>query len=144
MDPENNPRLNSGKRRQTQETKAIRYAFPWPGSPSVRDAMFRDWAYTAKQILNRNGGSFRLLTAMHELFEWETGEVTASDADLAIEAGRCSEKTISREVSHYRGLGIVVTQQGWKWNGSKNVPARIIQLAMPIDMPPYIHLRDLG
>ncbi|MGR9413130.1 hypothetical protein [Rhizobium leguminosarum] len=101
---------------------------------SEKAAQFRDWRYTAMQVLQRNGGPFRVIAIIDGLFSLEDGECCATDEQFATEAGHCNVKTISREIQTLRSLGLIITKPGWVDKHGKKVRARIIWLAVPSDL----------
>jgi len=147
MKPETFPPNLSGKRKQIALVDAIRYPDPWRESFTGRAEQFRDWRYIAMQVLHRNGGPFRLIAILDNVFDFEKCEILATDADLSREAGHCGTKTVSREIAALEKLGLIVKDVKWNdkaVNGKsvKKVRGRRIRLAIPSDVN-GIHIRDL-
>lgn len=130
----------SGQRKRVAETNAIRFERVWPKTDEARQKQFKAWRDIAMQILNANKASFRLMCVYGDAMNWENGEVWDSDEELAHAAGRCGKKTISREVSLHRKLGIILIEHGWRDKFGKKIRTRKIKMAVPKDMPAYVHL----
>jgi hypothetical protein len=131
----------AGKRREIAPTEAIRFGNGWPANQADRIERFRDWRYTAMQVLHRNGGPFRLMGVYDEAMSWDNGEIWASDEDIAVLAGHCGPKTISREVAAMRRLGLIIVELGWRDRFGKMVRTRKIRMAIPKTLPIGIHTR---
>lgn len=141
MKPETFPLKLSGKRREIATVEAIRYPSYWRESLSGRAKQFRDWRYIAMQVLHRNGGPFRIIAILDEVFDLETCEILATDSQLSTQAGHCGTKTVSREISALEKLGLITKESKWNENGGKMVRGRRIRLAIPSDVSD-VHLRD--
>lgn len=123
-----------GSRKKIDKVDAIRFPDRWGKSLSDRQAQFRDWRYTAMQVLHRNSGPFRVIAILDELFSLEDGECWATDEQFAREAGHCNVKTISRELQALRLLGLIFLEPGWIEKYGKKVRGRRIRLALPHDL----------
>ncbi|THK35627.1 hypothetical protein EHS39_23655 [Ensifer sp. MPMI2T] len=95
------------------------------------------------QIIHRARKSFRLMAVYKKVIRWNEGCIWDSDEELAAEAGRCDKKTMSREVAMHRKLGIIALEHGWRKVDGKMLRTRIIRLAIPLNLPPEIVIRDL-
>jgi hypothetical protein len=140
MKPDNFQPPLSGTRRQIADTQAIRFPNRWLETTSERRDQFLEWRYIAMQVIQRNGGPFRLIAIFDEVFDLDTCECLASDEELAIEAGRCSSKTASRELRALRSLGLIIAETHWIEKAGKKVKGRRVRLAVPSDLS-GIHLR---
>jgi hypothetical protein len=114
----------------------------WPALQRERYELFDLWHPIAMQILHDAGESFRLLAVLRQVINWSTGEIRNSNADLALRAGNCSAKTISRDVAKYRDLGLIICAKGWRRPGSKILEKRTIKLALPSVLPDGLWLPE--
>lgn len=92
------------------------------------------------QILHKNNASFRLAAIIPFALSRENGEIWSSNKALALLAGGCSERTITRDVETYVALGIVIVEEGWRDQLGKKVRTRKIKLAVPRDVPGYVKI----
>ncbi|WP_392711126.1 hypothetical protein [Rhizobium ruizarguesonis] len=117
----------------------------WPtadATPRQRYQAFDDWHDIAMQILDKEGGSFRLMAAYKKVMQWKLGEIWATDEELAAKSGRCSERTISRDIAAQRRLGIIIVENGWRKAGERFLRSRTIKLGVPAAIPSYVMLSD--
>ncbi|MBX5175312.1 hypothetical protein HJB77_03245 [Rhizobium lentis] len=94
------------------------------------------------QILDKQGGSFRLMATFKKVMQWKAGEIWATDEELAARSGRCTDRTISRDVATYRRHGLIMVEKGWRKVSGKFLRSRTIRLAVPAVIPPYIVLSE--
>jgi hypothetical protein len=130
-------------RRRKGKTPAQAIPWLWPTTRALQLKAFDDWHDVAMQIVHLAGAGFRLMAVYEKVIRWNEGCIWQSDEDLAQSAGRCSWKTISREVALHRSLGIIVVEKGWRKDGHRIVRTRTIRPAVPINLPPEVHVRDL-
>ncbi|ANL55089.1 hypothetical protein AMC82_CH03931 [Rhizobium phaseoli] len=117
----------------------------WPTEDATarqRYEAFDGWHDIAMQILDKEGGSFRLMAAYKKVMQWKAGEIWATDEELAAKSGRCSERTISRDIAAQRRLGIIIVENGWRKVGGKFLRSRTIKLGVPAVIPPYVMLSE--
>lgn len=93
------------------------------------------------QILHDAKATFRVMAIYDRLFDWDSREIVASDEEIAEEAGRCDKKTVSREISTHKKLGIICVDQQWREKYGKHVKTRVIRLSLPKNMPKKVHVR---
>lgn len=132
----------SGKRRQVT-VAASSVPWRWPLERKDQYEAFDDWHDIAMQIIHRAGASFRLMAVYKKVIRWKEGCIWSSDEELALEAGRCGWKTISREIGIHRNLGIIHIEHGWRVYQGKRLRTRTIRLAIPETLDPEIIVRDL-
>lgn len=140
MKPENFQPGLSGKRRERLDAPAIRYPNKWGDTFAERYDQFDDWHDMAMQVVSRDGGSFRLLAIFGKVFDHVQAECLATDELFARRSGRCTVKTVSRELKALRQLGLIRTQTVWIEKGEKKVKGRRITLMIPLDLS-GIHVR---
>lgn len=134
MKPENFQSGLTGKRRERLEAPAIRYPHKWGETFAERGSQFLDWRDIAMQVVQRNGGSFRLIAIFDSVFDYVAGECLATDEKIARAAGRCTVKTISRELKALRQMGLIKAEPTWIEKGGKKVKGRRITLMIPVDL----------
>jgi hypothetical protein len=140
MKPENLKLGLSGKRKEIAPLKAIRYPDRWRESISGREEQFKEWRYIAMQVLQRNGGPFRVIAILDAVFLWEDCHILATNERLASEAGHCGTKTVQRDLSALEALGLIDRDIWWVDHGEKKVRGRRIRLSIPADVS-GIHIR---
>lgn len=94
----------------------------------------------ALQVMRKNGGIVGVMSVFEDFFDFDACDCTATDEELAGEAGRCVIKTISREIQAMRLLGLITTEPYWIQRGGKKVKGRRIRLALPADLS-GVHIR---
>lgn len=117
----------------------------WPGENATakqRYESFEAWHRIAMQILDKAGGSFRLMAIFKNVIHWKSGEIRTPDADLALHAGNCSIRTVSRDVGHYRKTGVITVEKGWRKVDGSWLRSRTIRLAVPVLIPPGLIIDD--
>lgn len=115
----------------------------WPTTPKERFDLFDAWHGVAMQILHRGRGSFRLMSVAKIVIRWSEGIITDSNADLAVRAGNCNEKTIKRDVADYIGRGLFMAEYDWKRpGGGKFITVRTLRPAVPMILPDDIILPE--
>lgn len=114
----------------------------WPSDRKLQFNAFEAWLDVAMQILDRSKKSFRLVAVYRSFLFWKTGEIHASDAQLAERAGRCSVRTISREIAAHRALGLISVEHGWRVLEGRRLRTRVIRLAFPTPTPSFVVLGD--
>lgn len=107
----------------------------WPSGSKNRYDLFDAWHDVAMQVVDRAGARFRLLAVAKKVIRWDSGTITLSNAELAARAGRCSEKTITRDVAQAADLGIFIVDMGWRKEGTQIVRTRTIRPAVPTVLP---------
>ncbi|TPK42624.1 MULTISPECIES: hypothetical protein [unclassified Mesorhizobium] len=137
------PARSTGIRRITSE-KAACTSLRWPTTAKERFELFDAWHDVAMQIVHAVGGSFRFLAVTKKVIHWQSGTICLSNADLAARAGRCAEKTITRDVAQAEALGIVIVEMGWRKDGTQIFRTRNIRPSIPQELSPGIVLPDGG
>lgn len=131
---------------QTQERRKVDAveALPlrWPSTPKERFDLFDAWHDVAMQIVQGARRGFRLMAVAKKVINWQAGIITNSNADLAMRAGRCSEKTVSREVGEYVRLGVFIVEDGWRKEGTQIIRTRTIRPGLPVNLNPEIMLPE--
>lgn len=94
----------------------------------------------AMQVIQRDGGPFRLIAIFDMVFDYVDGQCLATDEKFAREAGHCTVKTVSRELKALRQLGLIKAEPVWIDKGEKKVKGRRITLMIPLDLS-GIHIR---
>ena len=131
----------SGKRRSFEKVEAL--PLKWPPAVKERYDLFDAWHDVAMQILHQEKGSFRLIAIAKKVIRWRDGVICGSNADLALRAGCCAEKTISRDVQDYIDLGILIGSLHWKRpGGDKFITVRTLRPALPTALPEGIILPE--
>lgn len=131
----------SGKRRSVETLHVLRYPRVWPIDPHERAKEFDFWHGIAMQILSKNNVSFRLLATISAMLARQFGEVYETDKEIAEMAGPCSTKTISRDLSDYRRIGILGTEYGLRDRNGKMVKGRTIYMSIPPTLPEYVNVK---
>lgn len=134
MKPENFQSALSGKHKKRDGSPAIRYPNKWGDSIQQRCSQFSTWKDVALQVIQREKGSFRLIAIFSDVFDPIMGECLWTNEQLARRAGRCTEKTIQREITALRDMGLIRLETTWIEKAGKKVKGRRITLAMPIDL----------
>ncbi|NKM87467.1 hypothetical protein GFL54_24840 [Rhizobium laguerreae] len=134
--------LWSGRRRSVQPAVEV-LLWRWPIDRKAQYRAFDDWHDVAMQIIHRAGAGFRLMAVYKKVIRWKEGCIWNSDEELAIEAGRCGWKTISREIGVHRDLGIISLEHGWRLANGNRLRTRTIRLSIPAVLEPEIIVRDL-
>ncbi|WP_041594769.1 hypothetical protein [Brucella microti] len=139
--PASNGRDLSGERRQFHKTKSVKLL--WPEGSANRFQLFDAWHDVAMQILHRQKAGLRVIAISKKVIRWSNGSIVGSNEELAIRAGYCSPKTISREIQSYVALGLLVSNLDWKRpGGGKFVTVRELHLALPNPLPEWVRLPD--
>lgn len=134
MKPENFQPGLSGKHRERDGVKAIRYPNKWGDTFAEREAQFDDWLDIAMQVISREKSSFRVIAIFHRVFDWVDGACFETNETIARKAGRCAVKTVSRELSALRDMGLIKTDPMWIEKQGKLVKGRRITLMVPHDL----------
>jgi hypothetical protein len=119
-------------------TLAPRACLPlnWPKESKARKEAFEAWHAVAMQVCNQAGVSFRVMAIVERFVHWNTGTFWATNETIAMRAGRCSERTIKRDMASICGLGLFIVERGWRRSrNGKLVRSRLIRLAIPKDLP---------
>lgn len=133
-----------GLRKSRSNDLAVRSVYlEWPEERRAQFKLFDSWHDIAMQAVHLAGGSFRTMAVYRAVIHWKVGMIWSSDAELALLAGRCSEKAISREIAFHRSIGIIAVERGWRVYAGKRLRTRTIRLAVPEPMDPRIIIRDL-
>ncbi len=129
-----------GQRRDMDGVQAV--PLIWPSGQREQFRVFDAWHEIAMQLVDRAGRPFRLMAVYRRVMFWKTGVIFASDCDLSRLAGRCSAKTMSREIQVHRRLGIIAVEHGWREVGGRSVRTRLVKLAVPDPFPAGISLDE--
>lgn len=135
--------VGKGNRRDVSQTNARPVRWPKNNNTEAR-RQFDVWHEVSMQILHRNGndgGPFRTIGVFYKFVNWKTGTLWPLDITLAAQAGDCSEKTVSRDISSYRKLGIILVQKN-VFIPSLKQKRRLITLAYPEPFPSGICIAD--
>ncbi|MEY9780342.1 hypothetical protein [Sinorhizobium fredii] len=131
-----------GKRREIGTASEV-IPLRWPTTREAQLKAFDAWHDIAMQIVDRAGCGFRMMAIYEKVIRWKEGCIWDSDEELASSAGKCSWKTISREIATHKKLGIILVEKGWRRVRGKPIRTRTIKLAVPDPLPPEIDIRDL-
>lgn len=134
MKPENFQSGLTGRHRERSGAEAIRYPNRWGDTFAERATQFLDWRYIAMQVIQRDGGSYRLVAIFDTVFDYIEGACFATNEKFAQEAGHCTVKTVSRELKALREMGLIKSDPTWLEKQGKMVKGRRITLMIPIDM----------
>ena len=114
-----------------------------PVARKQRFDAFDAWQAMAAQVLHDVRASFQVIAAFKILFNWKTGDITATDARFTRYCGGCSAKTVSRIVGIYEDLGIIKIEHGWRVVADhRRIRTRTIRLAVPESLPPVTIIPD--
>lgn len=139
MNPKNFSRPSESNHPPRASAKAIRFPV-WEAEFGRRWEQYLEWRHIAVQVIQRAGGSFRIIAILDEVFDLAAGECWATDDEFARASGGCSTKTASRDIAHMKALGLFIADSGWRMKAGKNVRARRLRLSVPIDIS-GIHIR---
>jgi hypothetical protein len=135
----------SGKRKRHQPYDAIPLKWPRGSTNEVKKArldLFDAWHDVAMQIVHLAHDDFRLLAAARKVLMFASGEIIASNRELAWRAGHCSDKTITRCIRRYADLGIFIVASGWRRDGDGLLKTRTIRLALPVTIDDRVELPE--
>lgn len=122
--------------RKAMPASVPRVRLQWPEGIEARRDLFKAWHAIAMQVAGKH---FRVLAVLWRFIHWKTGTFYPSDRTLAECAGKCSIKTISREVALYKRLGILdVETKGVKDRDGKLVTTRVLYPTIPKVLPSSI------
>lgn len=108
----------------------------WPKEGKARKEAFEAWHAVAMQVCSQAGISFRVMAIVDRFIHWNTGTFWATNETIAMRAGRCSERTIKRDMASLCALGLFIPERGWRRSrNGKLVRSRLIRLAVPKDLP---------
>lgn len=93
-----------------------------------------EWRYIAMQVITRNGGNFRIMAIIDAVFDISSCHIISTDEEMALGAGGCSVKTISRDLGAMKDMGLIIAADAWIEKNGKKVKGRKIRLAVPSDM----------
>jgi hypothetical protein len=127
-----------GKRRMPEQRPSS--PLRWPTKPSDRYVTFRNWHAIAAQIIKRAGGQLDALGGFHAFINMQTGQLWPKNADLVPFAGGCCEKTVQRQITFYRRVGVITTRIVHR--GRNKGTDRYISLAYPTDHDGDLMLPD--
>ncbi|MCB1469921.1 MAG: hypothetical protein KDK08_22865, partial [Rhizobiaceae bacterium] len=114
-----------GKRKRHDPVECL--PLLWPRDPKAKRErlnLFDAWRNIAAQILDDAKEDFRLLSAVRAVFIFHSGEIVASNRQIALEAGHCADKTITRYVKRYADLGLFIVSFGNRFDGPQMVRTR--------------------
>lgn len=135
------PARSTGLRREIGKVEAM--PLRWPSGPKERFELFDAWHDVAMQIVDREKCSFRLMAIAKKVIIWASGTIIGDNAELAMRAGCCSEKTISRDVKAYSDLGILESTLAWKRpGGGKFITVRTLRPSLPLILPEWVILPE--
>lgn len=122
----------SGARRTVDPRPGKR--LQWPTTQKLKRELFATWHAAAMQVIADERGSFRTIAVLWRFINWKNGYFYPTDATLAVCAGGCSEKSISRDIAQYKALGILDIELGWRRNRqNKLVRTRTLHPTFPHD-----------
>ncbi len=114
----------------------------WPAERKLQHDVYEAWLDIAMQILYQTKTSFRLVAVIRSFLFWKKGEIHASDAQLAERAGRCSVRSMSRDIAAYRALGVIKIEHGWRVLEGRRLRTRVIRLSVPDPIPAFVVLSE--
>lgn len=135
----------SGKRKKHEPCEAIPLKWPQGSTNDVKKArldLFDAWHDVGMQIVHLAHDDFRLLAAARKVLMFSSGEIIASNRELAWRAGHCSDKTITRCIQRYADLGIFIVASGWRRDGDGLLKTRTIRLALPVTIDDRVELPE--
>lgn len=107
----------------------------WPDGYKAKHDAFRAWHQLAMQVISQHKASFRTIAVLFRFVNWKTGLIYPSNTTLIACAGRCSERTISRELALYEDLGIIRSRlKRHKKNNGNYITRRVMILTLPKDL----------
>lgn len=107
----------------------------WPDGHKARHDAFRAWHQLAMQVISQHKASFRTIAVLFRFVNWKTGLIYPSNTTLIACAGRCSERTISRELALYEDLGLIRSRlKRHKKSNGNYITRRVIILTLPKDL----------
>src|SRR5690606_29385810 len=130
----------SGKRKSHKQRQTV--PLLWPREKKERLALFDAWHDVAMQIVHLEKDDFRLRAAVRKVLMFTSGEIVASNREIAWRAGHCSDKTITRCIKRYADLGIFVVSSGWRRDGDNLYKTRTIRLALPETLDDRVEVAD--
>lgn len=133
---------NPGVRKKRIDRCAGSEIVRWPVERKLQHEAYEAWLDVAMQILYRTKTNFRLVAVIRSFLFWKTGEIHASDAQLAERAGRCSVRSMSRDIAAYRALGIIEIEHGWRVLQGRRLRTRSIRLSFPTPIPAFVVLSE--
>jgi len=68
------------------------------------------------------------------VFDMSSCQIISTDEEMAIEAGGCSVKTISRDIRAMKDMGLIIAEETWIEKNGKMVKGRKIRLSIPSDL----------
>ncbi len=133
----------SGKRRSFPAVPSELWRYPHNTVRLAQYKSFEAWQFIAMQILHGAGASFRCMVVFREVFNWKTGAIDNPYSSIARRGGKCSEKTVQRELDAYERLGIIQVEHGWRREGDIRKKTRTIRLAIPAEPPKDLDISDI-
>lgn len=130
----------TGQRKSHEQRSAV--PLFWPKEKKDRLTLFDAWHDVAMQIVHLEKDDFRLLAAVRKVLMFSSGEIVASNREIAWRAGHCSDKTITRCIRRYADLGIFVVSPGWKRDGDNLYKTRTIRLSLPKALDERVKVAD--
>ncbi|PRD41373.1 hypothetical protein C5748_22060 [Phyllobacterium phragmitis] len=131
----------TGQRKRIDRRAAT--VMTWFGTEKNRMETFQLWRHMAMQIIHRESYSFRLMAIVDGLIDLKSGTIKGTNRDFARFAGRCSIKTISRDITHYEDLGLFIGSRARKKKESGEfVEIRTLHLSLPRVFDPEIKLPE--
>ncbi|MER9199681.1 hypothetical protein NKH74_10730 [Mesorhizobium sp. M0933] len=117
----------SGQRKQPLRVDSQRLF--WPNNRKDQEAAFWTWHSVAMQICDGERYDFRILAILHKLIYWQDGTIRATNEEFAARAGRCSERTITRDISKVVGIGLF--RRAMRYDPTTGKTQRTITLSYP-------------
>lgn len=128
-----NERL-TGKRKSFDGKGSSLFPERWMRTVDERRGQVNEWRYIAMQVITRNGGGFRIMAIIDAVFDMSSCQIISTDEEMAIEAGGCSVKTISRDIRAMKDMGLIIAEETWIEKNGKMVKGRKIRLSIPSDL----------
>jgi hypothetical protein len=125
-----------GKRKSVSTTAAR--PLRWPEDRASQRVVFDAWHAVAMQVVHHHRGSFRTLAIFHKFINWMSGTLWPSDETMASHAGRCTTKTVSRDLGAYRDMGLISICS--RYINKQKV--RVLRLTIPSPLPDGIVLPE--
>ncbi|KQT57488.1 hypothetical protein ASG54_13085 [Aureimonas sp. Leaf460] len=85
----------------------------------------------AMAVISDAKASFRVIAVCKRFVDWDTGELYPTSVTLSRIAGRCSRKTIERDIGNMVNLGLFIVRHDWRVTNGKLQSRRFLRLAVP-------------
>ncbi|YBV97396.1 hypothetical protein M1D80_11070 [Phyllobacteriaceae bacterium JZ32] len=131
----------TGKRKRVARRAAT--VMTWIGTEKDRRQTFELWRHVAMQIIHKENCSFRLMAIVDGLIDLKSGAIRGTNREFARFGGRCSIKTISRDIALYEDLGLFIGSRARKKKENGDfVEIRTLHLSLPRVFDPEIKLPE--